>query len=78
MRKRYHLLFALDDSSNLIGSLSRTMTMYSPRWAVNIKQNKIAAVNWVFCHKFRGRTFWKYKNILVLMILKEKDFMVFE
>ena len=37
------------DSSNLIGSLSRTMTLHSPLWAVNIKQNKIAVVNWVFC-----------------------------
>ena len=36
------------DSSNLIASLSRTMTLYS-LLLVNIKQNKIAVVNWVFC-----------------------------
>ena len=28
---------------------TRTMTLYSPRQRVNIKQNKIAVVNWVFC-----------------------------
>ena len=35
----------LDNSNNLIGYLSRTMTLYSPRYVVNIKQNKIAVVN---------------------------------
>ena len=55
------------------------MVKYSRRSAVNIKQNKIAVVNWVFCQSFRVTTFWKYKNILVLMILKvRKDFMVLE
>ena len=44
-----YTLSDLGDSSNLIGSLSRTMTLYSPREAVNIKQNKIAVMNWVFC-----------------------------
>ena len=39
----------LGDSSNLIGSLSQIMTLYSPREAVNMKQNKIAVMNWVFC-----------------------------
>ena len=49
---------------------------YSLPLAVNIKQNKIAVVNWVFCQSFRLRTVWKYTNILVLMILKvRKDFM---
>ena len=67
------------DSGNLIGSLSRTMTLYSPRWAVSIRQNKIAVVNWVFCERFIVRTFWKYKNTQVLMTLKvRKDFMVFK
>ena len=47
----------LGDSSNLIGSLSWTMTLYSPRKAVNIKQNKIAVVNWVSCQSFIVRTF---------------------
>ena len=57
------------------------MTLYSSRWAVNIKQNKIAVVNWVFCQteSFIVRTFSKYKNIQVLMTLKvRKDFMVFK
>ena len=49
---------------------------YSLPKAVNIKQNKIAVVNWVFCQSSRLRTVWKYTNILVLMILKvRKDFM---
>ena len=39
----------LGDLSNPIGSLSRGMPFYSPQWAVNLKQNKIAVVNWVFC-----------------------------
>ena len=70
---------AFGNSSNLIGSLSRTMTLYSPREAVTMKQNKIAVVNWVFCQSFRVRTFWKYKNILVLMILNvRKDVKLFE
>ena len=55
------------------------MTLYSQRKAVTVKQNKIAVVNWVFCQSFKVRTFWKYKNILVLRILKvRKDFMLFE
>ena len=45
---------------------------------MNIKQKKIAFFNWVFCQSFRVRTFWKYKNILVLTILKvKKDLMEF-
>ena len=69
----------LGDWSNLIVSLSRTMMLYSPCWAVNVKQNKIAVLNWVFCQSFIVRTFWKYKNIQVLMTLKvRKDFMVFK
>ena len=47
----------LGNSSNLIGSLSQTMTLYSPRQAVNIKQNKIAVVNWVFCQSFKVKPF---------------------
>ena len=35
-----YTLSDLGDSSNLIGSLSRNMTSYSPRWAVNMKQKK--------------------------------------
>ena len=67
------------DSANLTGSLSWTMTLYLPRQAVSIKQNKIAVVNWVFCQRFIVRTFWKYKNIQVLMTLNvRKDFMVFK
>ena len=46
---------------------------------MNIKQNKITVLNWVFCQSVRVRTFWKYENILVSMILKVKqDFMVFK
>ena len=46
---------------------------------MNIKQNKITVVNWVFFQSVRVRTFWKYENILVSMILKVKqDFMVFK
>ena len=52
-----YTLIDLGDSSNLIGSLSRTMTLYSPPSAVNIKKNKIAVVNWVFCQSFIVRTF---------------------
>ena len=45
---------------------------------MNIKQKKIAVFNWVFCQSLRVRTFWKYKNILVLTILKvRKDLMEF-
>ena len=44
-----YTLSDLGDSRNLIGSLSRTMTLYSLREAVNIKQNKIAVMNGVFC-----------------------------
>ena len=74
-----YTLSDLGDSSNLIGSLSQTMTLHSPRYAVNVKQNKIAVMNWVFCQSFIVRTFWKYKNIQVLMTLKvRKDFMVFK
>ena len=40
-----YTITALGYSSNLIGSLSLTMTLYSPRLTVNIKQNKIARVN---------------------------------
>ena len=49
-------------------------------YAVTMKQNKIAVVNWLFCQSFRVKTLCKYKNILVWMILKEirKDFMVFQ
>ena len=37
----YMALSDLGDSSNPIGSLSRTMTLYLPRWAVNkAKQNR--------------------------------------
>ena len=44
------------------------------------KEKQISfVVKWVFCESFIVRTFWKYKNLLVLMILKvRKDFMVFE
>ena len=49
----------LGNSSNLIGQLSRTMTLYSPRQAVNIKQNKLAVVNWVFQPKCRSKAFLK-------------------
>ena len=69
----------LGDSSNLTGSLSRTMTLYSPQYAVNVKQNKIAVVYWVFCQSFMVRTFWKYKNIQGFMTLKvRKDLVVFK
>ena len=55
------------------------MTLYSSRLAVNIKQNKIAVVNLVFCQSFIVKPFWKYANIQVLMTLKaRKDFMVFK
>ena len=55
------------------------MTLYSPRYVVNIKQNKIAVVNWVFCQSYIVRAFWNYKNFQVLMTLKVgKDFMVFK
>jgi len=40
-----YTLSALGDSNNLIGSLSLTMTLYSPRLAVDINQNKIDLVN---------------------------------
>ena len=47
--------------------------------SVNIKQNKIAVVNWVFCQSFIVKCFWKYTNIQVLMTLRaRKDFMVFK
>ena len=52
-----YTLIDLGDSSNLIGSPARTMTFYSPPSAVNIKKNKIAVVNWVFCQSFIVRTF---------------------
>ena len=52
-----YTLSDLGNSSYLIGSLSRTMTLYSPRQAVNIKQNKIAVVNWVFCQSFIVKPF---------------------
>ena len=52
-----YTLSDLGNSSNLIGWLSRTMTLYSPRQAVNIKQNKIAVVNWVFCQSFVVKPF---------------------
>ena len=46
---------------------------------MNIKQNKIAVVNWVFCQSFIVKPIWKYTNIQVLMTLKaRKDFMVFK
>ena len=46
---------------------------------MNIKPNKIAVVNWVFCQRFIVKPFWKYTNIQVLMALKaRKDFMVFK
>ena len=55
------------------------MTLYSPHYGVNIKQNKIDVMNWVFCQSFIVRNFWKYKDIQVLMTLKvRKDFMVFK
>ena len=45
-----------------------------------MKQNKIAVlIELGVLPSFRLRTFWKYKNTLVLMILKvRKDFMVFK
>ena len=47
----------------MIGSLSQTMTLYSPRLAVNIKQNKIAVVN---CQgvlpKFDSKSFLKIQE----------------
>ena len=52
-----YTLSVLGNSSNLIGSLSRTMTLYSQRKALTVKQNKIAVVNWVFCQSFKVRTF---------------------
>ena len=52
-----YTLTALGDSSNLIGSFSLTMKLYSPRLAVNIKQNNIALVNKLFCESYRVRTF---------------------
>ena len=62
-----YTLIDLGDSSDLIGSPARTMTFYSPPSAVNIKKNKIAVVNWVFCQSFIVKPFWKYTNIQVLM-----------
>ena len=59
-----YTLGSLGDSGNLIGSLSRTMTLYSPRQAVNIKQNTIAVVNWVFSQSLRVRTEFQSKNFL--------------
>ena len=59
-----YTLGSLGDSSNLIGSLSRTMTLYSPCQAVNIKQNTIAVVNWVFSQSLRVRTEFQSKNFL--------------
>ena len=51
-------------------------TLYSPLWA---KANKIAVVNWVFCQSFREKTYWKYKNVLALTILKVRnDLMMFK
>ena len=52
-----YTLSALGDSNNLIGSLSLTMTLYLPPLAVDIEQNKIALVNWMFCESCRVRTF---------------------
>ena len=46
---------------------------------MNIKQNKIAVVNWLFCQSFIVKPFLKDTNIQVLMTLKaRKDFMVFK
>ena len=46
---------------------------------MNIKQNKIVVVNWVFCQSFIVKPFSKYTNIQVLTTLKaRKDFMVFK
>ena len=33
--------------------------LYSPCWVVNIKQNKIAVVNWVFCQVSELKPFLK-------------------
>ena len=74
-----YTLSDLGNSSKLIGQLSRTMTLYSPRQAVNIKQNKIAVVKWVFCQSFIVKPFLKYTNIQVLITFKaRKDFMAFK
>ena len=56
------------------------MTLYSPRLAVNIKQNKIMRCRELgVLPKVDSKSFWKYKNIQVLMTLKvTKDFMVFK
>ena len=47
---------------------------------MNIKQNKIAVVNWVFYQSFIVKTFGKYTNIQVLQmtLTARKDFMVFK
>ena len=36
---------------------SRSRKKHSRRYAVNIKQNNLAVVNWVFYQSFRVRTF---------------------
>ena len=61
----------LGDSSNLIGSLSRTMTLY----LYKAKQNRCRELG--VLPSFRVRTFLKYQNIPELVILKvREDFMV--